>query len=373
MNLEIEVKFSVPTDFEFGGFGITWNNLTVEKRQTKRTFTTYFDTEGRDLLACGAALRFRSSQDIDCEDEGTWTLKFSPPSAEVHRSSRFEFEIRAGGGRVPPQYDLVLQVFGASNPGFELAMLKAERSATVFSDSQGRHVIELDDDFVTVQRGTNEGSTFREIEVEVIDHGYRTEAEAIIRELLDAGASFAVSSSKLEQAIASSETRPYLTGLFTRYRQEVVADLNVFAGLVVESAENGVVLGNDLARALVVELSDETAKRFAEETVFLLAVNRANAGRQHGPWFSGAVARLCVDLAGELREGGSLSRLSLKFPSRAARRVSEIVLQKIVVFRDKGDEAISACTMLIEDLNSLPWKLLNGSDEVPVAFERKWS
>ncbi|TAN21695.1 MAG: CYTH domain-containing protein, partial [Actinomycetota bacterium] len=233
MNLEIETKLSAPDDLVLPMLDLTAAGLRTAEKPTKLTVTTYFDTESFDLFSCGAALRFRRSSQASRDEAGIWTLKFAPP-AKGYVSSRFEFELEASGVQVPLKFIPALAVFGAAEPFNKLASLAAARRAIIFETEAGLPVIELDDDFVEIVEGPNQGLRFREIEVEQMVQGFAKQAEEIALHVLSAGASYAKSSSKLEQALENAKNQGFFSKLLDRYPHLVISDLSVLAGLVLE-------------------------------------------------------------------------------------------------------------------------------------------
>ncbi len=371
MNLEVETKLSAAFDFVLPELDEVVLDLHISKRPPKRTYTTYFDTAGYDLLSCGAALRFRGSQESRTEDMGIWTLKFAPPS-KGFKSSRFEFEVLAEGSSVPHRFTPALGVFGATGPLIEVAILTAVRSSTMFEVADGRPVIELDDDLVAVREGPNRGNRFREIEVEVLDPGFEDQAEGIADLLVSRGAFYATSSSKLEQAIDNPDNHSYISELLDRFEYPVVGELSRLASLLLGDPGGRKVLMDRLAEELLIGLKEDNAREFIVELVSRVALG-GSLYREDSDGLYGLVSDIAISLASELRNGveGGLARPRLS--SLAARRVCETVLANAMLMRRGGRPDTAAFAELLVDIVSLPWGELSQGDESLGRFMGKWS
>lgn len=236
MNLEIETKLSVSPDFCVPDLSKRASGLESGPRLGIQTVTSYFDTGRFDLLACGAALRKRRSTSSGgtANDPALWTLKFEAPQ-RGSGSSCYEFEVRAAVEEIPSDFDLVRRVFGAEDPLVEVGVLAAERSSVQFADGDGRPVIQLDDDIVTVVSGPNRGACFREIEVETLDHRFRAESNQIVEALVRSGAMHSRYASKLEQALADTPHSEALAHVVGRYGPARIAKLSLLANLILSS------------------------------------------------------------------------------------------------------------------------------------------
>lgn len=371
MNFEVETKLSAAFDFELPDLDEVAAGLRVTKRLPKQTYTTYFDTSGYDLLSCGAALRFRGSQESRSQGTGIWTLKFAPPS-KGYKNSRFEFEVSAEGTSVPQRFMPALGVFGATGPLAELATLSAVRSSTMFEAADGRPVIELDDDFVVVSEGPNRGNRFREIEVELLDPSFEDQAEEVARLIVSHGACYAESSSKLEQAIDNPGNHASISGLLDRYEHPVIGELSSLASLVLGEPGVRKVLMDRLAEELLTGLSEDSAREFIVNLVSRVALE-GSLYREDTDGLRGLVTDLSIYLATELRNGVRGTFAQPKLSSLAARRVSETVLANAALMRRGGTPNTSAFAELLVDIVSLPWGDLSQGDELLGRFMGKWS
>jgi len=371
MSFEIETKLSVAVDFEQPVFEQLAGGLRPTSRSVKQTYTTYFDTQGYDLLSCGAALRFRGSEVERDGRTGIWTLKFAPP-AKGFSSRRFEFEIKAEGTDVPHRFGPALQVFGATGSMTELATLAAVRTSLLFADGADQSAIELDDDMVEVVEGPNKGFRFREIEVELLDTAFEKQAGEIAQVLLSNGASYAESSSKLEQAMDNPENHAFIFGLLDRYEHSVIAELSVLASLVLDKPDDPKVMMDHLADALLVGLGEESSRGFINAFVSkVMSGSLLYCDAFQG--LQGLIVQLSIALAKELRIRGHGYFEQPKFPSFVASRISEIVLSEAALARNSIESNSGRLAEMLGDVVALPWAELLLNDEELAGFVGKWS
>jgi CHAD domain-containing protein len=156
----------------------------------------YFDTPDLRLLRMGVTLRRRTGG----HDEG-WHLKL-PAGAD----SREEIRLPLGRAkRRPPA--LLVGLTRLYTRGAELApvaLLETRRRHWVLSDARGRELAELVEDRVhadTLGEQTT-AMSWREIEVELTEHGQLELLDRIERELFRHGAHRAASASKLARVLA---------------------------------------------------------------------------------------------------------------------------------------------------------------------------
>jgi inorganic triphosphatase YgiF len=132
--------------------------MTVVPR--RRLDTTYYDTTDLRLIRNGITLRHRS------DDSGpAWTVKL-PDGPKGPALTRREIRFTGPPGRVPDEaVDLVLAVTRAE-PLAPVARIRTRREATRFHDGNGRLLLEVDDDAVTVSTPKHHHVAFREVDLE---------------------------------------------------------------------------------------------------------------------------------------------------------------------------------------------------------------
>ncbi|MDA8271197.1 MAG: CYTH domain-containing protein [Actinomycetota bacterium] len=372
MNFEVEIKLSAPFEFALPDLGRQWNSLRITSKSARRTITTYLDTDGYDLFSCGAALRFRG-EDIDRSGcIGVWTLKFAPPRDVSYRSARFEFEVKADGGTVPSYFDPAMRVFGAGGELRELAVLSAVRRPMLFESSEAEPVVELDDDLVEVIEGPNKGSRFREIEIELLSPSFEDDAEKISQLFLASGASHSKSSSKLEQAIENPGNHRFISGLLDRYDHPVVSDLSVLASMVLGGSGGSEAGLKAFAEAVLVGLTEDSARAIAAEFVEGLA-SEGSSGGDLETWISGLLTESAVMLAAELRAAGHVVFARHEAPTPPAKRLSELLVSKVSRLRRAKEHSLHEFGLFLEELVSLPWERLSQEEQEVAGFVGKWS
>lgn len=251
MNLEVETKLSVPSGFSLPIDDLRDLGMLVTDIAIKFTKTIYLDTNNLDLAACGAAVRFRS--ELENENDGTWTLKFSSPQVSSV-VSRFELEVLSPRDHFPPRFNRALRVFGVHDDLKTVATLFATRSSIWFIDDDDNRVVEIDDDVVKVYDNLEKVHTFREIEVEVIDPRYGHFAEQVVGVVLASGARYAKSSSKLEQALAVTMDSDQVSKTFERFSKDFLAQLISIARFVLEDSEGLHEVSEDFYRLIALDL-----------------------------------------------------------------------------------------------------------------------
>jgi CHAD domain-containing protein len=156
----------------------------------------YFDTADLRLVRAGVTLRRREGG----SDEG-WHLKFP-----AGKDSRDELRVPLGRSARRPPAELVAltRVYTRGGALAPVAELTTRRRRWVLADSRGRSLAELVDDHVRARTMGEQTTTvsWREVEVELGEHGQQALLDRIERRLLKAGAQRAGSASKLGRLLA---------------------------------------------------------------------------------------------------------------------------------------------------------------------------
>ncbi|MDQ4033223.1 MAG: CYTH and CHAD domain-containing protein [Actinomycetota bacterium] len=156
----------------------------------------YFDTADLRLVRAGVTLRRREGG----SDEG-WHLKFP-----AGKDSRDELRLPLGRAARRPPAELVAltRVYTRGGVLAPVAELNTRRRRWVLADSRGRSLAELVDDHVRARTMGEQATavSWREVEVELGEHGQRALLDRIERRLLKAGAQRAGSASKLGRLLA---------------------------------------------------------------------------------------------------------------------------------------------------------------------------
>ncbi len=156
----------------------------------------YFDTADLRLVRAGVTLRRREGG----SDEG-WHLKLP-----AGKDSRDELRLPLGRSARRPPAELVAltRVYTRGGALAPVAELTTRRRRWVLADSRGRSLAELVDDHVRARTMGEQTTTvsWREVEVELGEHGQQALLDRIERRLLKAGAQRAGSASKLGRLLA---------------------------------------------------------------------------------------------------------------------------------------------------------------------------
>lgn len=162
----------------------------------------YFDTADLRLIRAGATLRRREGG----SDAG-WHLKLP-----VGKDSREELRLPLGHSPRRPPAELVAltRVYTRGAPLAPVAELNTRRRRWVLADADGKALAELVDDQVTARSMGEQITTvsWREVEVELAEHGQLKLLDRIERRLLKVGARRAGFSSKLGRLLADRMPLP---------------------------------------------------------------------------------------------------------------------------------------------------------------------
>jgi CHAD domain-containing protein len=205
-NLEREVKLSVDDGFEPPDLTAVADGLVQRPRRTATHVDSYYDTLDFRLVRSGITLRSR-------EEGGktVWTVKLPMPDADMAGGlTRLEVNVDATAGRVPADASRLVRAHVRTASLRRVARVRTERTTvTVARDDQVLAVI--DDDQVSVETGTERGTRFRELEVELSEEAPPKLLIDLVDVLRDAGARKAKAQPKLVQALGpAAAERPEL-------------------------------------------------------------------------------------------------------------------------------------------------------------------
>jgi CHAD domain-containing protein len=223
---EREDKYDVPPDLRVTDAltPLVGGGVRVVRREHDLE-SVYFDTAERDLLRHRLTLRRRRGG----SDSG-WHLKV--PSGRA----RTEIRIRdAGGDEVPPRLAELLTGVTRGRELHEVARLHTRRSTHRLTDKGDRVLVDVDDDTVRAASG-DRVNEWREVEIEVGDHGDERLLATIGRHLRRAGATPSAYPSKLARALAAGETpsvepSPLADYLRPQYDRLVAGDVALRRGV----------------------------------------------------------------------------------------------------------------------------------------------
>jgi CHAD domain-containing protein len=184
---EREVKFGADLGFELPDLRQLVGSTKRLPEQSLRT--AYFDTADLRLFERGITLRHRAGED---EQSGKWTLKL-PEEAEGTAVERTELSWPGAPDAPPAEALRVLAGVLRHATLQRIVVLASTRKRLVLRNDQGGELGEIDDDVVTVAKGTHKGLTFRQIELEFGDGHSPTEptgyvVDAVVKKIRKAGA-----------------------------------------------------------------------------------------------------------------------------------------------------------------------------------------
>ncbi|MFZ0117920.1 MAG: CYTH and CHAD domain-containing protein [Pseudonocardiaceae bacterium] len=184
--------------------------------QEQDLVAVYFDTADLRLIRAGVTLRRREGG----SDAG-WHLKLP-----AGKDTREELRLPLGRSARRPPAELVAltRVYTRGAPLAPVAELDTRRRRWVLADADGQALAELVDDHVTAKTMGAQTTTvsWREVEVELGEHGQRKLLDRIERRLLKVGAQRAGFSSKLGRLLADQMPPRVATQRRPRSAGEVV-------------------------------------------------------------------------------------------------------------------------------------------------------
>ena len=125
----------------------------------------YHDTDALTLFRWGVTLRRREGG----KDEG-WHMKLPVAGADGSARDELQLPLAAGQvGAVPGPFVEVVAPLLREQPLRPVVTLSTERTAHVVADAEGRDLVEVVDDTVSVLRDGRTVSVFRELEIEALD------------------------------------------------------------------------------------------------------------------------------------------------------------------------------------------------------------
>lgn len=193
---EREDKYDVSLDFVVPALGDLVPDQGREDIDTIRLDSVYFDTADRDLLRHHLTLRRRSG-----DDDLGWQLKV--PAGDARTEVRLP---PTGDESVPDELANAVSGVALGKPLLRVASLSTVRRRHRVVDSDGNSLAELADDSVrataTAHNGGAIASQWREVEVELGDHGQERLLRDIGGRLVRSGAHTSSYASKLARALA---------------------------------------------------------------------------------------------------------------------------------------------------------------------------
>ena len=180
MRAEREIKLAAAPTFAMPDLASLGEDLVVSTAPPERATTTYQDTTDLRLARAGVSLRFRTG-------EG-WTVKL-PGTAKGSMLSRPEIAFPGDESVLPSDARELVLGYTRTAVLTTAARLRTVRNRTFIDNAEGTHLLELDDDEVSVLASGNRiAARFRELEVELTEHTPADLLDAVVFRLRQAGA-----------------------------------------------------------------------------------------------------------------------------------------------------------------------------------------
>jgi CHAD domain-containing protein len=197
---ETERKYEFPGSSSLGQAGGIVAEIVAARPEELRLSASYFDTADLALLRSGITLRRREGG-----DDAGWHLKL-PVAADTREEVRLPLN-EPGADRHHPPAELVelTRLPARGHELVEVALVETRRRRWPVRDAEGRPSAELVDDEVTAHTAgpTTTAVSWREVEVELAEHGDPEILDRIERDLVAAGAHRSRSSNKLGRVLAA--------------------------------------------------------------------------------------------------------------------------------------------------------------------------
>ena len=199
-SLEREVKLSAAPAFRLPDLSGLADGVAAGPEREVRQETTYYDTGDLRLARWGLSLRYRSG-------EG-WTVKLPRSAAGTGTLlARSEVSFPGPPRRPPADAAAFVRAYVRDSALEAMARLSTRRRRLSLSDGDGRELVEVVDDEVSVLDGRRVAARFREVEVEVRDGGDAL-LPAVMERLREAGATASDGTPKHVRALGPAALLP---------------------------------------------------------------------------------------------------------------------------------------------------------------------
>jgi CHAD domain-containing protein len=178
--------------------------MRVGESQEQRLNAIYYDTSDLRLLRRGVTLRFRSGEQPD----GLWTAKL-PAGAPAVGMARREVTVAAQSDAMPQMLVDLVRGWALGSRLSAVARLRTRRRRTTLTGEGENPLAMLDDDEVSILRGSRVAARFRELEVELTDDAPDTLLGQLADRLRAAGAQPVDQVPKLLRALGPAAHAPW--------------------------------------------------------------------------------------------------------------------------------------------------------------------
>jgi inorganic triphosphatase YgiF len=201
-SVEREIKLEAAPDLQLPDLTGVAPGVTVEAEPALDLDATYVDTADLRLVRNGVSLRRRTG-----EGAPRWTLKL-PTATDGAGLARREIEVEDPSHDVPPALAALVTGWARSAALVPVVVIRSHRERLRLVGEGGRELAELADDDVTVLEGDAVTARFREIEVELDEHGDDELLRVVTTALVAAGAGEPDPTSKVTRALGGRAKEP---------------------------------------------------------------------------------------------------------------------------------------------------------------------
>ena len=202
--VEREVKLGVWPGYALPDFSNVIDGIRVGESEEQRLVAIYYDTPALHLLRRGVTLRFRRGEQPD----GLWTAKL-PTGAPAVGMARRAVTMSAPADAIPESLLDLVRGWTLGSRLSPVARLRTRRRRTTLTGNGDQSLALLDDDEVSILRGSRVAARFRELEVELTKDAPDTLLAQLADLLLGAGAQPVDQVPKLVRALGPAAVAPW--------------------------------------------------------------------------------------------------------------------------------------------------------------------
>src|SRR5579859_6109571 len=228
--IEREVKLSVWPGYTLPDLSAVVEGGGVRAGEDQHLDAVYYDTSDLRLLRRGVTVRFRRGE----RPGDVWTAKL-PSEARALGLARREITLAGAPGEMPESVADLVRGWALGAPLTQVARLRTLRRRTTLHDAEGEPLALLDDDEVSILRGSRVAARFRELEVELAGAAPDDLLSGLAKRLEAAGAQPVDQVPKLVRALGPPALAPWELASPQLPARPTAADV-VRSGLLADAA-----------------------------------------------------------------------------------------------------------------------------------------
>ena len=203
-SIEREVKLGVWPGYELPDFADLLAGGSAVASDEQHLEAVYYDTADLRLLRRGVTLRFRRGE----PPGDVWTAKL-PAGAPAVGLARREITVAARASGMPERLADLVRGWALGAPLLQVARLRTVRRRATLLGTDDRPLAQLDDDEVSILRGSRVAARFRELEVELADDAPAKLLPRLANRLHASGAQPVDQIPKLVRALGPPALKPW--------------------------------------------------------------------------------------------------------------------------------------------------------------------